>query len=227
MSESQTVRPVKGAAVAPALHKREEAGGRKGTKSSKRRHIWSTWMKIKQWLELSRIFILVGVIIFTISQAGGSGDMAAYLWFIIGVLATWILTMRLLSVDHNPNEQGIMDIFKHVSILFPTLATLLPLAILVYVFGSLSDVLEKGRDHLPNQFFWFNRFTFFLVVLQLFFLNRYYSNESYHLIGRTGGQMADNRDRSIWVAGLILISILSSAAAIELYVIITAFLTDG
>ena len=204
-------------------------GGPVKSKSTEEKEsgIWTTWIEIKQWLELSQVFILIGIVIFTISQSTGGGDLAAYIWFTFGVLATWILTMRLLSVAQNPNKTSIWDAFKHMPILFPTLATLLPLIILIYIFSSLKTVLEENMEHLPNQFFWFNRFTFFLIVLQLFFLNKYYSMSVGSLLARTRGDEQTNTNRSIWIAALILISILSSAAAIELYVIITAFVTDG
>ena len=192
--------------------------------------IINTWWKITQWLDLSRSFMLIGVIIFTISQASGSGsgDLAAYIWFALGVLATWVLTLRLLSVKSNPNKSSFTSAFKHSSILFPTLATLLPLMILIYIYSKLQNVLNENIQHLPNQYFWFSKFTFFLVLLQLFFLNNYYVTESKSAIIRQDGKIPPtSNNRSAWIAGLILMSILSSAAAIELYVIITSFITDG
>ena len=190
--------------------------------------IINTWWKITQWLDLSRSFMLIGVIIFTISQATGSGagDLAAYIWFTLGVLATWVLTLRSLSVHSNPNKSSFTTAFKHSSILFPTLAALLPLIILIYIYSKLQTVLKENIQHLPNQYFWFNKFTFFLVLLQLFFLNNYYSEQSKSFIIRSK-ETSKSNNRAVWIAGLILLSILSSAAAIELYVIITRFLTDG
>lgn len=204
--------------------------GRAAAMSPDKNHdfIINTWLKITQWLDLSRSFMLIGVIIFTISQAtgNGEGDLAAYIWFTLGVLATWILTLRNLSVHSNPNKPSFMTAFKHSSILFPTLATLLPLIILIYIYSKLQTVLKENIQHLPNQYFWFNKFTFFLVLLQLFFLNNYYSSQSISFIMRSKKTSKPN-NRAVWIAGLILLSILSSAAAIELYVIITRFLTDG
>ena len=200
------------------------------TKSSDHNFVINTWWKITQWLDLSRSFMLIGVIIFTISQATGSGagDLAAYIWFALGVLATWILTLRLLSVSSNPNKSSFMTAFKHSSLLFPTLAALLPLIILIYIYSKLQTVLKENIQHLPNQYFWFNKFTFFLVLLQLFFLNNYYTSQSKSAILRQGGKtVSTSNSRAVWIAGLILLSILSSAAAIELYVIITSFMTDG
>ena len=63
-----------------------------------------------------------------------------------------------------------------------------------------------------------NRLTFFLVVMQMFILSKFYSSDT---MGGTG------TSRGIWIAAMILFSVLTSAAAIELYVIITAFITDG
>lgn len=218
---------------ASTIQKMKGKGGtvkvNKGPRDAEKDYIIKTWWKIEQWLNLSRIFMVIGVVIFSISQATGSGggDLAAYIWFTFGVLATWVLTLRSLSLAMNPSKRGMWAAFGNASILFPTLATLLPLIILIYVYTSLKNVLDENRQHLPNQFFWFNRFTFFLVLLQLFFLNRYYSSKLYSEVMRTKHGQSEDNSRSIWIAALILISILSSAAAIELYVIITAFLTDG
>ena len=79
-------------------------------------------------------------------------------------------------------------------------------------------ILQNNLDNLPQQFFWFNRLSFFLIVFQLFVLNKYYENAT---------ATADSSYKGVWVAAMILFSILTSASAIELYVIITSFLTDG
>jgi hypothetical protein len=71
-------------------------------------------------------------------------------------------------------------------------------------------------ENLPKQFFWFNRLSFFLIIFQLFLLNNFYESS-----------LKDNSYNGIWIAAMILFSIITSASAIELYVIITSFLTDG
>ena len=80
------------------------------------------------------------------------------------------------------------------------------------------EVVQNNLDNLPKQFFWFNRLTFFLVVMQMFILSKFYGVHT----GET-----DSNYRGIWIASMILFSVLTSAAAIELYVIITSFITDG
>ena len=77
-------------------------------------------------------------------------------------------------------------------------------------------VLQSNLDNLPQQFFWFNRLSFFLIVFQLFVLNKYYESAT-----------SDSSYKGMWVAAMILFSVITSASAIELYVIITSFLTDG
>ena len=50
---------------------------------------------IQEWLKIFQIFILIGVTIFTIGQFTGTSDtdLAAYIWFAIGVSITWILSI--------------------------------------------------------------------------------------------------------------------------------------
>ena len=172
-----------------------------------------------QWMWVFRIFILIGVTIFTIGQISGipDGNLAAYLWFGIGLLASWILAMRLVATNQSGTFGGALNT---ISVMLPNLGTLIPLAILIFVTIKIRPILEKNPDTLPTKFFWFNRFSFFLLVMQLFILNKFYTSQS----DPSGDSAAW---RSVWVAAIILFSVLTSAAAIELFVIITSFVTDG
>jgi len=112
---------------------------------------------------------------------------------------------------------GFWSAITSASAMLPALGTLLPLGVLIYVLITVRPILQNNLNNLPKQFFWFNRLTFFLVVMQMFILSKFYNT-------------VDDQDdsyRSIWIASMILFSVLTSAAAIELYVIITAFITDG
>ena len=71
-------------------------------------------------------------------------------------------------------------------------------------------------ENLHKLFFFFNRLSFLLIIFHLFLLNNFYESS-----------LKDNSYNGIWIAAMILFSIITSASAIELYVIITSFLTDG
>ena len=177
--------------------------------------------KMIQWMWLFRIFILVGVTIFTIGQIGGISDanLAAYVWFMVGLIATWVLAMRLMA--KSSNSGGFSGALNSLSIMLPNLGTLIPLSILIFVTIKIRPILDKHINSLPNKFFWFNRFTFFLVVMQLFILHKFYSGAENVTKGRA------DQWRSVWVGAIILFSVLTSAAAVELFVITTSFITDG
>jgi len=178
-----------------------------------------SWLEIKDWLVIFKVFILIGVTIFTIGQFTGVSDtdLAAYIWFAFALIITWVLSLRLVATQTN-TEVGVWSAISSASAMLPTLGTLLPLGVLIYVLITVRPILQNNLDNLPKQFFWFNRLTFFLVVMQMFILSKFYSS------GTMGGEGAS---RGIWIAAMILFSVLTSAAAIELYVIITAFITDG
>ena len=178
----------------------------------------ASWVSIKSWLTLFKIFIVLGVTIFSIGQISGVSDtdLAAYIWFLIGVVVTWVLTLKMLS-NKQGVETGFLSSLHNISLMLPTLGVMIPLIILIYVLVKTRPILQTDLQNLPQQFFWFNRLSFFLVVLQLFVLNQYYATAT----------SSDTSSRSVWIAAMILFSVLTSASAIELYVVITSFLTDG
>lgn len=180
---------------------------------------WSenSWIQLSQWMSVFKVFIVIGVTIFTIGQFSGVSDtdLAAYIWFALALIITWVLSLRMVAQETN-SEVGFWSAITSASAMLPALGTLLPLGVLIYVLIAVRPILQNNLNNLPKQFFWFNRLTFFLVVMQMFILSKFYN---------TGDQ--DNSYRGIWIASMILFSVLTSAAAIELYVIITAFITDG
>ena len=141
--------------------------------------------------------------------------MAAYIWFAIALIITWVLSLKMISNENN-SEVGLWSAISNASVMLPTLGTLLPLGVLIYVLIKVRPILQNNLNNLPPQFFWFNRLTFFLVVMQMFILSKFYNTVS-----------TKDEYRGIWIASMILFSVLTSAAAIELYVIITSFITDG
>ena len=181
---------------------------------------------IQEWLKIFQIFILIGVTIFTIGQFTGTSDtdLAAYIWFAIGVSITWILSIRSMAIEvseeeeSGDNQMGWFSAAKNATLMLPTLGTLLPISILIYVLIKVRPILQNNISNLPPQFFWFNKLTFFLVIMQLFILGQFYKNAVNK--NNTGS-------KGLWIAAMILFSVLTAAATVELYVIITAFITDG
>ena len=176
-----------------------------------------SWIQIDQWLVVFKVFIVIGVTIFTIGQFSGVSDtdLAAYIWFAIALIITWVLSLKMISNENN-SEVGLWLAISNASVMLPTLGTLLPLGVLIYVLIKVRPILQNNLNNLPPQFFWFNKLTFFLVVMQMFILSKFYNTVS-----------TKDEYRGIWIAAMILFSVLTSAAAIELYVIITSFITDG
>lgn len=179
--------------------------------------ISNDWVPIKKWMTIFKIFIVLGIVIFTIGQFAmvSDTDLAAYIWFSIGLIATWVITLRIIA-NKKGETVGILSTFNNLSQFLPTLGVMVPLAILIYVLIKTRPILQSNMENLPKQFFWFNRLSFFLIIFQLFLLNNFYESS-----------LKDNSYNGIWIAAMILFSIITSASAIELYVIITSFLTDG
>jgi hypothetical protein len=179
--------------------------------------ISNDWVPIKKWMSIFKIFIVLGIVIFTIGQFAmvSDTDLAAYIWFSIGLIATWVITLRIIA-NKKGETVGILSTFNNLSQFLPTLGVMVPLAILIYVLIKTRPILQSNMENLPKQFFWFNRLSFFLIIFQLFLLNNFYESS-----------LKDNSYNGIWIAAMILFSIITSASAIELYVIITSFLTDG
>lgn len=186
-------------------------------------------LKMLDWLWIFRIFILVGITIFTIGQIAGTpdGEYAAYLWFTIGIMATWIVSLRIAALGNKNKEREkesfMSRIITGVVVMLPNIGTLVPLVLMVFISGKIKSVLETDYANLPSKYFWFNKFVFFLIVLQLFILHKFYDTEN--RIQTLEG--TPTSFRGIYLACLVLFSILSSAAAVELYVITTSFITDG
>ncbi|MDA9299120.1 hypothetical protein N9P79_01990, partial [Crocinitomicaceae bacterium] len=66
---------------------------------------WSeySWVELSQWMNVFKVFIVIGVTIFTIGQFSGVSDtdLAAYIWFALAVIITWVLSLRLVAKKSN------------------------------------------------------------------------------------------------------------------------------
>ena len=136
-------------------------------------------LKMLDWLWIFRIFILVGVTIFTIGQIASTpdGEYAAYIWFTIGIMATWIVSLRIAAIGNQNKDQQkesfMSRILRGAVVMLPNIGTLVPLVLMVFISGKIRSVLETDYANLPSKYFWFNKFVFFLIVLQLFILDKF------------------------------------------------------
>lgn len=72
----------------------------------------NNWISLESWLTIFKIFIILGVVLFTIGQFAGVADtdLAAYIWFTIGIVTTWVITLRILSRNKGENSWGFIII---------------------------------------------------------------------------------------------------------------------
>lgn len=185
----------------------------------------SVWMTTNNWLMVSKLITIVGLLIFAISTATHTvdGELAAYYWMGIGVVATLVMTTVMLS--RTSKGEGVLAlIFKMGGLYLPTIATLIVIAVMIMVFHSVRNILTKDAAHLPPEFYTFHYLTFFFLFLQLIMLYQFFGGEMKSILSK--GKIPDPY-RAAYIAGFILFSIISLGSAAELYVIITRFITDG
>ena len=50
-------------------------------------------------MSVFKVFIVIGVTIFTIGQFSGVSDtdLAAYIWFALALIITWVLSLRMVA----------------------------------------------------------------------------------------------------------------------------------
>jgi len=185
----------------------------------------SVWMTTNNWLMVSKLITVVGLLIFAISTATHTidGELAAYYWMGIGVVTTLVMTTVMLS--RTSKGEGVLAlIFKMGGLYLPTIATLIVIAVMIMVFHSVRNILTKDAAHLPPEFYIFHYLTFFFLFLQLIMLYQFFGGEMKSILSK--GKIPDPY-RAAYIAGFILFSIISLGSAAELYVIITRFITDG
>lgn len=182
------------------------------------------WLNITNWLTFSKIFFLIGAIIFTITTITGAkgGMMASYSYMTIGVFITMYMVSIMASMNLVKNA-GLLDIVKTIGpLIIPGCFLLIPLGVLIYIFYTSGPTIENNTEHLPPVFYKINIAAFISILIQAFILTKFYANEI--------ESFTTNKTHSkkwLYLSGLILTSIITGAISIELYVIITAFLTDG
>ena len=179
-------------------------------------------INIEQWLQLSKLFFFIGFIIYIASSLSNSesGMLVSYYWITIGVAI--MLFMTTIMVSMNRNVSGFIAVLQtSLPLIVPALFLLIPLIMLIYIFTATAPIMARDGD-LPPAFNKINTFIFAFIILQTVFLNGFYQSEIKNM--KTGQQ---DSNKWVYISGLILATILTSAASAELYVIITSFLTDG
>ena len=184
-----------------------------------------TWMKVENWLMVAKLVTVVGVIIFVISTTSGQidGELAAYYWMAIGIVTTLVMTTVMLA--RTSKGEGVFSLItKMAGLYLPSIATLIPIAVMIYIFQTDRDILVKDATHLPSQFYTFHYLTFFFLFLQLIMLYQFFGGEIKAILSK--GKIPDP-NKWAYVSAFIFFSIVSLGSAAELYVIITRFITDG
>ena len=183
----------------------------------------ATWMKVENWLQVSKLLVGVGLVIFLISTLAKQvdGELAAYYWMAIGVVSTLIMTTIMLA--RRSKGEGVFNLISKMSALYlPSIATLLPIIALIVIFHEARNIMAKDASHLPSQFYTFHYLTFFFLFLQIIMLNQFLTGE---IKAQLGGQADPNK--WAYVSAFIFFSIIALGSVAELYVIITRFITDG
>ena len=184
-----------------------------------------TWMKVENWLMIAKLVTIVGVIIFAISTASGQvdGELAAYYWMAIGVVTTLVMTTVMLA--RTSKGEGVVSLItKMASLYLPSIATLVPIVTMIFIFHTVKNTLSKDAEHLPQQFYTFHYLTFFFLFLQLIMLYQFFGGEIKAIL--SNGKIQDP-NKWAFVSAFIFFSIISLGSSAELYVIITRFITDG
>lgn len=184
-----------------------------------------TWMKVENWLMVAKLITIVGVIIFVISTSSGQvdGELAAYYWMAIGIVTTLVMTTVMLA--RTSKGEGVFSLITKMAALYlPSMATLIPIAVMIYIFQTVRSALVKDAAHLPPQFYTFHYLTFFFLFLQLIMLYQFFGGEIKAILSK--GKIPDP-NKWAYVSAFIFFSIISLGSAAELYVIITRFITDG
>ena len=183
----------------------------------------ATWMKVENWLQVSKLLVGVGLVIFLISTLAKQvdGELAAYYWMAIGVVSTLIMTTIMLA--RRSKGEGVFNLISKMAVLYlPSIATLLPIIALIVIFHEVRNVLTRDASHLPSQFYTFHYLSFFFLFLQIIMLNQFLTGE---IKAQLGGQADPNK--WAYVSAFIFFSIIALGSVAELYVIITRFITDG
>ena len=138
---------------------------KKSQKILKRMKAGGTWMKVENWLMIAKLVTIVGVIIFVISTTSGQieGELAAYYWMAIGVVTTLVMTTVMLA--RTSKGEGVFSLItKMAGLYLPSMATLIPIAVMIYIFQIVRSVLVKDASHLPPTILYISLFNIFLLI---------------------------------------------------------------
>tara|TARA_B110000858_G_C17796517_1_gene472732 strand:+ start:832 stop:1611 length:780 start_codon:yes stop_codon:yes gene_type:complete len=187
-------------------------------------NIVKKWLKVLNWLNIAHMFFGIGAIIFIISifTADGGSMLAAYSWMAAGVFVT-LFVVCLIASKIPGSGSTFLDTLKSIGpLILPGLFILIPLIILIIIFYKTGPIIAKDSSHLPPVFNTINIMAFVSILIQASILVKFYENEIHAL--RT---KEPNSKKWMYISGLILTSIITTAISGELYVIISSFLTDG
>ena len=181
-----------------------------------------SWMTVEGWFGLANGLVVVGFIVFIISAFAHQfdGQLTAYYCMAIGIFITLIMSTILISRKNN-GEGSFKIIFNMASLYLPSIATLVPIFTLIYIFTSVRTLIEKDKNHLPTAFYFYHFLSILFLFIQLYLLNKFLSGEINTLIKKV------NPYKGAYVAGIIFSLIACMAYVTELYVIVTHFITDG
>jgi len=184
----------------------------------------AAWMKVESWLMMAKLITFAGMIILVASSAAGQmdGELVAYYWIAIGLIMT-LITATVMVAKISKHMEVFPFISKMAALYMPTIATLLPVILMIIIFQTVRKTLKNDALHLPKQFYTFHNLTFFFIFLQILMLYKFLGGE----IKATFSKQKANPNKWVFVSAFIFFGILSSGSAAELYVIITRFITDG
>ena len=187
-----------------------------------KKKIGASWLKIENWLTMSKVILAVGVVIFLISSFTHQvdGELASYYWMAIGIVTTLtMITIMISRISKRGTGASFINLF---TLYLPSVFTLLPILGMVYVLHSVRNILVKDQGHLPQQFYTVHYLNYFFLFLQIILLNQFLNGELKHIMTKTA-----DPNKSAYITGFILCAIVSGVLIGDLYVIVTRFITDG
>ena len=101
-------------------------------------------INIEQWLQLSKLFFMIGFVIYIASSLSGSesGMLVSYYWITIGVAV--MLFMTTIMVSMNKNVSGFFAVLQTcLPLIVPALFLLFPLVMLIYIFSATAPIISR------------------------------------------------------------------------------------
>jgi len=184
----------------------------------------AAWMKVEDYLMIAKLTTTVGMLLLVAASTAGQmdGELVAYYFIGLGLILTFITATVMVSKTSKYMNTG-QFISKIGGVYMPILATLTPVVLMIIIFQTVRETLNKDALHLPKQFYTFHNLTFFFIFLQILMLYKFLGGE----INATFSKQKADPNKWVFVSAFIFFGILSSGSSAELYVIITRFITDG